>query len=440
MSLKIVDAWRLSFANIWQHKKRSIITVLTISVLFGFVMGLNFLINGLETTLFEASAQGSGGRAYIEVWYDGAGQEDSGGLIITPEEIDSLDLMPYMPEEQEQKIREQAERYHGEMVGSTWYYQLDYPFYVTTLSAVENLVTEDLSKVPEGKIPVLVKRGGFALSGWSRKSLSEQIDKTFYEVGTLPTPESGRVDLPGFNILNPILSMVAGSNAEFFLVDDGSGRVEEYIREQMKIMLADEEGSHFVSRRQIAKQPVVAFENYEDLTGFMAEFAVWPYGTGDFYSNTTAIVRSFATTRALLKMLEVIILIIAVIVATLTFAHLIDQDANTVALYRAMGASTGDIYWIYFLYLVELCVMAVVMCFVMALAMAGLVVATSSGALARSLQEYYHLASAPEVRLFSIDKDFWLVIVAIMLVAPLALAFTLRRFSARHVAKKMREE
>ena len=42
MGLKFSDALRLSWSNIAQHKKRSAIIILTISLLFGVVMGFNF--------------------------------------------------------------------------------------------------------------------------------------------------------------------------------------------------------------------------------------------------------------------------------------------------------------------------------------------------------------------------------------------------------------
>lgn len=48
MSLKFSDALRLSWSNIAQHKKRSAILVVTIALLFGLVMGFNFLTSGIE--------------------------------------------------------------------------------------------------------------------------------------------------------------------------------------------------------------------------------------------------------------------------------------------------------------------------------------------------------------------------------------------------------
>lgn len=105
-----------------------------------------------------------------------------------------------------------------------------------------------------------------------------------------------------------------------------------------------------------------------------------------------------------------------------------------------MGASTSNIYLIYFLYLIELCLLAVVVAMVIAFVFIGLLAITSIGALAERLQEFYNLKYLPEVTLFRFNGAFWAIIVTIMLVAPLSLLLTMRRFSAKHIAKKLKED
>lgn len=48
MGLKFSDALRLSWGNVAQYKKRSAIIILTISLLFGVIMGFNFITSGIE--------------------------------------------------------------------------------------------------------------------------------------------------------------------------------------------------------------------------------------------------------------------------------------------------------------------------------------------------------------------------------------------------------
>ena len=65
MGLRFSDALRLSWSNIAQHKKRSAIIVLTISVLFGVVMGFNFMLQGLRGTILDAALQANDGKVYL---------------------------------------------------------------------------------------------------------------------------------------------------------------------------------------------------------------------------------------------------------------------------------------------------------------------------------------------------------------------------------------
>ena len=48
MGLKFSDALRLSWSNIAEHKKRSVAIIVTISILFGAIMGFNFMLEGLR--------------------------------------------------------------------------------------------------------------------------------------------------------------------------------------------------------------------------------------------------------------------------------------------------------------------------------------------------------------------------------------------------------
>lgn len=72
--------------------------------------------------------------------------------------------------------------------------------------------------------------------------------------------------------------------------------------------------------------------------------------------------------------------------------------------------------------------------------MSGIVALTSASALTERLMVYYHLTNVPEVVLFGLDSFSLIELAAIMLVAPVAMLLSLRRFSARHIAKKLKED
>ena len=398
MGLRLPDALRLSWANIAEYKGRSVVVVATVAILFGLVMGVNFLLRGLEVTLLDASVAKTGGKVYVETSFKKSRYGSN-----------------------EERLNERLEKYHGEKVGTLKTYWLD----GETIGVIEVEPGKDFPTEEE-----YVKWG-----------TEEQ------EVGAL-------------------------------VVDDGSGEIEEYINtrveeirrkkvtnvdEMLAMDVAEEaEGGQEFTEEDIAyfyeeaenwepevsEESIAVFENYWNLKDYVStrdtpeakNLEPQAFGAGNLFSNTVDIINAVEMMRMVLKFFEIVLLMVAVVVATLTFAHLIDNDAATVALYRSMGASTGDIYAIYFLYLVELCLLAVVVSIGIGLILAGVVAVLDAGDLAVRLQEYYGLVAAPRVRLVGIDHGFWAVTGMIMLVAPLVLALTSRRFGAKHIAKKLKED
>ncbi len=451
MGLKFSDALCLSWGNVAQHKKRSAIIVLTISLLFGVIMGFNFITSGMERTVISAAAGQTGGEVYIEAWYKKQNYGSSWNEMIYDEkEVERADLTPVLDELEDQKVRERAAEYNGEVVGYYWYYQLDHPYRVITKSAVEQFINMDLwESLPNNKMPVLMPEGWEPPVYGDNTSLRDRIIGTIYRVGSVPSMEEGGPVLDGFNPLNVILSQLpSATNDGFWIVDDGSGKVEQYIRKQIEKYLS--EGYGWYEIKPVERRMVLRFSdpyqaaNYvssdEEIMGVKTYSAGFRYGSQDLFGTTEMVVQSFNMQRALLIITEIILLIVAVIIAVMTFAHLIDSDAATVALYRSMGASTDAIYVIYLLYLVELCLLAIVATVVIAMMFVGGMALTSAGALAVRLQEFYGLSQPPKIVFYLFNKAFWWILVMILTVAPLSLSFTLRRFSAKHIAKKLKED
>lgn len=447
MGLKLSDAFRLSWSNIAQHKKRSAIIVLTISLLFGVIMGFNFIASGIEETTIAASAGQTSGDVYIEARYGSWIGNADFSSIYSPEEISQISLEPVLSEEDDKKVRERLGEYGGEVVGYYWYYQLDYPYHVIDKSAVEQFIDGDLwESLPESRIPTIMPEG------WeppqNMDNFKERVNETLHRVGSIPSTETGKPTLAGFNPLNAILAQLpSAANDDFWLVDDGSGKVEQYIREQLEKYLSEDGG--WYNTAPVQKTAVVKFSNPYRAVEFVSpneeKFGVklytdFKYNAQDLFGTTLGVVNSFNTQKVLLIAAEILLLIVATIVAVMTFSHLIDQDAATVALYRSMGATTGNIYLIYLLYLIELCLLAVIATIIIAFIFIVILALTSAGALAERLRVFYGLDYLPKITLFMFNGTFWFILLVVMVVAPLSLLFTMRRFSAKHIAKKLKED
>lgn len=442
MGLKLSDAFRLSWSNIAQHKKRSAIIVLTISLLFGAVMAFNFMLEGLRGTILDAALQANDGKVYLEVSY----QELAGFGPGRVEKADSEERL-------DEFIKEGVARYHGKIIGEKLSYQFNNIFETITPAVAEKISGKiDLSNVPEDKVAVLMP---------AETSQYATVDRgDYYTVGTYPATLQGSPTLPGFNPANLLLGMVHGSgiDARPLIIDNGSEAVHKYFLKlaQQKVY----SGSPYASAEEYLEtvlpqtRYIVEFPNYEDAVNYYYDIYAgknipknveigdrkYELINMDTFGRVIYLELDFDNLQFMLTAIEVLFIVIAILIATFTFAHLIDSDAATVALYRSLGASTRNIYLIYFLYLVELCLLAVVSCIIMAFILVGIMWLGNAGALAERLKEYYILKDLPKVNLFGFSKMFFWTIGAIMIVAPISLVLTMRRFSAKHIAKKLKED
>ena len=419
MSLTFSDTIKLSWSNIAQHKKRSILIVATIALLFGVIMAFNFILQGLRDTILDAALQTTSGQIYLETGYAENGPSSTSGIPIF---ADQAALYTYVDQ-----------------------------------SLAERFGPLDLSLVTKGKIPYLapsIKGNHFT----SYLHHDGHPDDRLVQVGTYPVTETGSPTLPGFNPLNLLLGLVHGSSdsAPPLIVDDGSGKVDDYI-----LALAQErvtrDGYGTVEQLFETRPPetrfVAAFDNYEDAldyyqqsqNGQIATYVkvgnkVYYLLTVDIFGNNINLSIDFDNLQTMLIMLEIILIIVAIIIATLTLAHLIDSDASTIALYRAVGASTGDIYWIYFLYLLELCLLAVLACLAIAVTITGILWLINASALSTRLEDFYVLAKPLSINLFGTNQLFFWTIFTIPLIAPLSLLLALRHFSPKYIAKNLKDD
>jgi len=438
-ALKFSDALHLSWSNISQHKSRSVIIVLTISVLFGVVMAFNFMLEGLGKTTFDAAMQASDGKVYVATGYGEVSSFNEGDYF----KIDSI-------ESAEKLLEENAERYHGQIVG--WVTQCNgvgNTRWVISKELAERFGNLDLSKLEGHQVPYVSPRMEPEDFDKSLKNPDGTRDKSLVKVGTYPATEPRSPTLPGLNPLNLLLSRMSGSYpTNPLIVDDGSGRVTQYLQRMA-------EQNNTQANIHDLKQFVVMFDNYDDAIAYYWDTAngesipkdiETPDGrkyvihSGEDFSDVIGAELITRNTRNTLIFIEIFLIIVAVVIATLTFAHIIDQDAATIALYRSLGASTGSIYLVYFLYLLEMCVLAVLACIVMAMVLVGLLWLFNADALAKRLQEFYMLSSTPKVVLFGFDSLFYGIVGSILIIAPITLLLTLHNFSNKHIAKKLKED
>lgn len=438
MGLRLYDALRLSWRNIAQHKVRSAMIVMTVSILFSAVMAFNFVLDGLDKTVFDAAMKASNHKVYIATGYSEVSSSNQGEYY----KVNNLD-------DAEKLIEESIRQHHGQVVGQIAQYNIGDSRWVINKELATRFSNLDFSKLKDNQVPYIGPKAEAESFGEYLMNADGSKDKLLAKVGTYPVTKPGGLFLSGNNPLNLLLSRLQVSGGYPLIVDDGSDKVIQYLQNQASYSSLNQEITPDI------QQVVAEFDNYNDAIAYYWDIVSdnnilmdvetlngrkYIMHSNEIFSNVIGAELSIRNLHNTLVIIEFLFITISVIVATLTFAHLADQDAVTISLYRSLGATTSSIYTVYMLYLFELCVLAALACIVVAFSLAGITWLTSAKELAQKLQDFYMLNNKPKITFFECNDLFFGIIGSIFAVVPLSMMLTLHHFSAKHIAKKLRAD
>lgn len=449
--LRLADLGRLSWGNVTEHKKRSLLVVVTMSVLFGLLFGMNFMFAGLRDTLVGVDTQATDGKVYIDLvymrWFSGGEEADV---------VEVADMKTALA-----RASEEAAQYGGKALGREFYFESKdgAKMRAVDLAVAKDFISSDLADVPQDKVPVLVSN-----TAQLTAEQQELLETTYDQVGVIPhIVMLDQLSLPGLNPLNLVLEHIQMSNiynvsTPIAIVDDGSDAVKTYLEQQgfttptTEELVDGKDGPIMVTRAPKTPAEVVVFDDYEaarkyykaaqrgDVTQYIKVDGKYYYlEVMSAVNNPVGIMSGYETAQLLLMVSQIVLAIVAVIVATLTLIHLIDDDVATVALYRSLGATNTDIGIIYLLYLLELCLMTIIASVCVGLVIVLGMTLMSAQVLAKNLQEAYALADSPHISLMGLSGEIWWLIAMIIMIAPITLVLVRKRFSAKYVAKKIRD-
>lgn len=135
---------------------------------------------------------------------------------------------------------------------------------------------------------------------------------------------------------------------------------------------------------------------------------------------------------------SVVLMIVGALILAFTLAHVISQDARTFMLYLTIGASKGQIFIVYLVYLLEICVCAVLFAVVIGVVLAGVITAVGWDFLMMSLAETF-----PDVHQYAPVLLGWSwrctgVIGMMFVMVPAAFVLCLDQFSEKKIALRLK--
>lgn len=187
---------------------------------------------------------------------------------------------------------------------------------------------------------------------------------------------------------------------------------------------------------------MIKFETAEDAYNYVEEMNKKQsiVRAQEIFGNQTSVVMAIRNAERMLSFALWALTVVAAIIMAMTFAHLISLEVQTVALYRSMGARVGQIVMIYLVYLTELCLMAVVVATVIGLMIAGVMTLVNAAELKEVLSKYYEVERGGRILLWGWSMRYWEIVGLMVLIAPVAFLLISDQLSAKHIARKLKEE
>lgn len=436
--MRLSDAARLGHANLSAQKGRNVATIVVISVLFGLVMGVNFLLQGLSNILTDYAGRTVGGEVYVDSYLSSS----RGGEI----------------------VRQRIEKYHGRVLGVVTTEEIigrDVVYY-TTPEVMADFISTPIEETPEGWLPTII----------SREDLEylRAGENGFGGVYTFPAENYFAVgegynaaqvweyeESPSVPLLDLVLWDVAPSQSYgVLIIDDGSGELQEIIKatQDAEDQKRAEEWEMFgdgepyeVLEKDKNEHILAVFPNVKLAYDYMqledeAEFnySRMQYTTMEVYSAQTSAYGAVKRAEQTLRFFEIVLLVVAAVVLVFTFVHLIDHEVQTIALYRALGATTGNIVMIYLIYLLELCVLAIIFATLVGTVMAFAINLFDAQALAIWIEHEYELEIDTALILWGLNWHYLQIVLLMLMLVPVTFILTFDRMSPNNIARRLKQD
>ncbi len=449
--MKIGDYFGLGMANVRAHKKRSIIIMVIVGIIFAGLIGSALLMKGVEEIGYREINHASNGKVLISTEVD--------------PELCNGDCEAKDTEQIKAMIRE----YGGEIIEPTGVYETGKEQYaVLPGSVVKSAIEVDLTKTPDDMVPILIPTRTAAewlelkmpyYQTYGQEGTNEELAQHYVELveevrertlgKAISDPEGNEYFVVGY-----LASDVAGVTFSLEHVGRSVPIVDWFLPEAVTTyrsapIVIDYRNEERKDDRKIWATFVdirAAQEYYHDELNYCDVFdrggghcpkpyrylAESPFGL-ELDRHWGSPERMWMTWYIIAGLLVGL----AVIVILLTYTRLLGRDTKVVALYHAMGATKGQIAGVYCAYLLCLSLLACAFALVVGVGMVMLFNLINGGALTQLTTMVY---GVPAKAVWILGWDpLVLACLGIMLVmAPICTLIGAGNFSGKKLARRMK--
>lgn len=363
--MRLIDYARLGVANVRVRKKRALLAAVAVGLIFGILTTGSLLIQGIENVVLDKMAEPTGGKVLLEVSTRQSCMQEAGCEFIDAERVimmvasefdgevldDDVTWVGYgslptiAPEVLEPAIEVGSELVPGDTIPVLTS--------IDKLAEWQRYIVPDRTTTAERRVGVLnelrAKSLGQEIVVGGQKLMPVGILPGAFGVSTLSLAEIGQKTNP----LNMVLEQIRVGESTAFAVDDGNNGAGGGISQEAIFVLLPDIPTALAYKRALDAEACPLSDAQSRGCDPVVEFR-----TKQAVGDSLAASETFSTIWQIYGWLILGLVAVAGVVMLSTYTRLVNDDAEKVALYHALGASRWQVAGIYYVYLSTLSLLA----------------------------------------------------------------------------------
>lgn len=408
--MKIARIAELGHYNISAHKTRSIATALTISLLFTTLLSFNFIIQGIGNLAISYLKQIGGDEVTMSI------------------KLCRNDNERKCPSQDEavREVSEKSKKYGGEYIGDIEVYRSEQGEKIAVIDRKNVQYFIKNNQLANDKIQAVIPHGSDnAFAKTNIEIVGETPSKTI-DLHTSRRSDEGA-------LISDYNGLIDGSKYDLYAINNQGEQIQNFLKE--------------TGTKKEDTLPLVRFKDdkkaYKFYKKFDCNYNNFANKCSNFYaeeifSGTVVVHENMDSIFEEHKVTGIIIVVIAFVISLLTLSRTLVQERRNIALYQSLGASYYDVFWIYMSYMVELCLISIL---ITTVASAIIAVAYCSGHVKYIADSIGNaIGYQLDNRILNVFGGNYLKIVCVMLLSgPCVSLFTSPILSSKSLVKNIKE-
>lgn len=265
-------------------------------------------------------------------------------------------------------------------------------------------------------------------------STDDKEDKITYEiVGLLPPFGVSTINSSSMNPLSEITKTMSTSNYtqySFIVTNSKSSAFTKYYQTDTSYL----GGEIMVSMPNLHVAETFQKNNDNHYVANGNQLSI-----SEFISNRLMIHSMEKSINTTVVIFSLLLSIVAVIIMVGTVGRVIDDERQTIALYRTVGASTSNILQVFSGYILSLCGLIIICSTLIALIISGVITITNTTLITANAAALYNIAEASPIIFIGFDPRILLIYLLILIVGSICLLLVFDRLTSKNIIKDLRK-